>query len=99
MKMKIMAAQKSIEGPCDLSPHVVLLGAGASRAAFPNGDATGQRIPLMDDLVDVVGLQSSIDQAGFQISRESNFEVIYGQLAPDPGHTRTVKEIERRIDG
>ena len=35
-------------------PHVVILGAGASAAAFPKGDRNGRRLPLMDDLVQVV---------------------------------------------
>ena len=30
-----------------LRPHVVLLGAGATRAAFPDGDATGRRLSLI----------------------------------------------------
>ena len=37
-------------------PHVVILGAGASRAAFPQGDARGRMLPLLNDLVGAVGL-------------------------------------------
>jgi hypothetical protein len=33
----------------------VILGAGASRAAFPNGDKNGKILPLMDELPAVVG--------------------------------------------
>lgn len=36
------------------SPHVVILGAGASRAAFPYGNAKGRRLPVMADLADCV---------------------------------------------
>lgn len=36
-------------------PHVVLLGAGASRAAFPTGDGKGRFVPLMDDLPRILG--------------------------------------------
>ena len=32
------------------SPHVVILGAGASRASFPDGDKNGIELPLMCDL-------------------------------------------------
>ena len=35
------------------APHVVMLGAGASVAAFPNGDKNGRKVPLMKDLVGV----------------------------------------------
>ena len=31
-------------------PHVVLLGAGASRAVCTNGDKHGRKLPLMSDL-------------------------------------------------
>jgi hypothetical protein len=37
-------------------PHVVLLGAGASYAAFPNGDKNGHKLPLLKDFVEVIGL-------------------------------------------
>jgi hypothetical protein len=94
----IKTRQELIEGPSDLRPHIVLLGAGASRAAFPQGDAAGRRLPVMDDLVDMVGLQPLIEQAGLEDAQERNFEVIYGRLASEPGYAQKVREIERRID-
>ena len=36
-------------------PHVVILGAGASKAAMPQGDKFGNAIPLMDDLPNILG--------------------------------------------
>jgi hypothetical protein len=42
------------------SPHVVILGAGASRAAFPNGDAKEKRLPLLVDLPDCLDLRNAI---------------------------------------
>jgi len=41
-------------------PHVVLLGAGASYAAFPDGDKNGRKLPLLKDFVEVIGLQGLI---------------------------------------
>ena len=93
-----MTAQKLKEAPRFCRPHVVLLGAGASRAAFPNGDATGQLIPLMDDLVDIVGLQELIDQAGLDIGDDQNFEVSYGEIADQPKYVRVKERIELRIE-
>ena len=93
-----MTAQQLIENPRDLRPHVVLLGAGASRAAFPNGDVAGRRLPVMNDLVDIVGLHPLIEKTGLGAARQTNFEVIYGQLVSDPRHAHTVKEIEQLID-
>lgn len=40
------------------SPHVVVLGSGASRAAFLNGDAEGRKVPLMNELIDCLELGS-----------------------------------------
>ncbi|MBC8348881.1 MAG: hypothetical protein O3A82_02200 [Verrucomicrobia bacterium] len=36
-------------------PHVVLLGAGASMASFPEGDRNGNILPGMNDLPTIVG--------------------------------------------
>ena len=41
--------------PCYGRPHVLLLGAGASKAAFLNGDGNGRRVPLMTELPDIIG--------------------------------------------
>ena len=93
-----MTKQQLIEGPRDLRPHVVLLGAGSSRAAFPNGDAAGRRLPLMTDLVEIVGLQQLVEEAGREYANETNFETIYGRLARQPFRSNLITEIERRID-
>ena len=95
----IVTAQQLIEEPCSLRPHVVLVGAGASRAAFPNGDAAGQHIPVMDDLVGIIELQSLIEGAGIDTEGERNFEAIYSELVSEPRHARIIEEIEVRIDG
>ena len=59
-------------------PHVVLLGAGASRAACLTGDRNGRILPLMLDLVKVVNLESLLKQWG--INSEQNFEEIFSDL-------------------
>src|SRR5438552_18625012 len=59
-------------------PHVVVLGAGASRATCPAGDGTGRILPLMADLVDVLGLRCRLTQWGINPSR--NFEEIFSEL-------------------
>lgn len=60
-------------------PHVVILGAGASRAAFPEGDKYGRLLPLMNDLVATLDLGASLRDSGLDPS--ANFESIYDQLA------------------
>ena len=70
-----------INEPLRLKPHVVILGAGASNQAFPQGDVNGKKLPVMDDLVEVVGLQSILDEKGSNYEYK-NFEVLYSELLP-----------------
>lgn len=50
-------------------PHLVLLGAGASLAAFPNGDKNGLKLPLMNNFVETVeGLSDCFDKNGITYS-------------------------------
>ena len=86
-----------IDRPLIDRPHVVLLGAGASRAAFPNGDRYGCKIPVMNDLVDVIPeLGKIIQDCGVkEIENEKNFETIYSRLEK---HEDLRAEIERKIE-
>jgi len=76
-------------------PHVIVLGAGASRAAFPSGDARGRRLPLMADLVDVLGLSPTIKAAGFDPNR--NFESLYSELHSLDPQPPLLALIEQRV--
>ncbi|MGI8656076.1 MAG: hypothetical protein ACR2LC_12760 [Pyrinomonadaceae bacterium] len=60
-------------------PHVVVLGAGASIQAFPNGDKNGKKLPSMLNFVDVLDLSSMLDNAGVP-HKGRNFEDIYDQI-------------------
>lgn len=76
--MMMITKEKLIRKPEEPRSHIVLLGAGASRAAFPNGDAAGKPLPLMKDLVGTLDLEdllrsNNIDLAG-------NFETIYAHI-------------------
>jgi len=59
-------------------PHVVVLGAGASRATCPNGDKNGRPLPLMADFAECVGLTPLLQSWG--IDPTLNFEDMYGTL-------------------
>jgi hypothetical protein len=74
-------------------PHVVVLGAGASLAAFPNGDANGRRLPLMADFVQVVGLGPTLERHGISYTG-ANFEELYASLAADPSAKDALADIE-----
>jgi len=77
-------------------PHVVILGAGASRAAFPNGDKNGKKLPLMNDLVEVLGIRSLLQKAGLS-GNVDNFEVLYSSLSKQEKYKSLVVQIEKEI--
>lgn len=78
-------------------PHLVILGAGASLAAFPDGDRNGERLPVMRTFADVVGLNDLLRNAGIP-GPYDDFEAIYSDIAVDPSCTHLKEEIERRVD-
>lgn len=59
-------------------PHVVVLGAGASRAVCLNGDKNNKVLPLMKDFTEVVGLKPLLNNWG--INSKQNFEEIFSDL-------------------
>lgn len=82
--MRITRSQL-IEKPENWGRHVVILGAGASVAAFPQGDANGKKLPTMDGLVEMLGLEPVLKSGGVKNTRR-NFEDIYSELYEiDPG--------------
>jgi hypothetical protein len=76
-------------------PHVVILGAGASRAACPSGDKNGQPLPLMQDLVDVVGLRPLLEKSA--VDPDRNFEEIFSDLQ-ESGNVDRIAEIQEAIE-
>ncbi|HVE43775.1 MAG TPA: hypothetical protein VNC84_01365 [Gammaproteobacteria bacterium] len=70
-----MNKEALIQNPKNIKPHVVLLGAGASRAAFPNGEESGKKLPLMDDFAEILGLGKLFTDAN--INPKQNFEATY----------------------
>ena len=85
-----------IQEPNFERPHVVILGAGASLAALPNGDKNGRRLPLMCNIVDMVGLGSLLDNAGITENRD-NFEELYSNLVLLGQPPGLIRKIDRAI--
>ena len=75
------------------APHVVLLGAGASLAAFPSGDAKGRKLPLMRNMVEVVGLGELLAAHGIHENHE-DFEALYDNLATDNAAPELLRTLE-----
>ncbi|RJP26848.1 MAG: toll/interleukin-1 receptor domain-containing protein [Candidatus Abyssobacteria bacterium SURF_5] len=76
--------------------HVVILGAGASLAAFPEGDRNGRKLPLMNDIIDVVGLRELLESDKVNCDG-TNFEEIYSALTEDES-SKLPKLIEYKVD-
>lgn len=77
-------------------PHLVILGAGASLAAFPAGDRNGRHLPLMKTFADVVGLTDMLRAAGVSEPYD-DFEAIYSDIAVDQNRQEIIAEIEERV--
>ncbi len=78
------------------SPHVVLLGAGASVAACRQGDKNGRKLPVMDNLMEILGLQEILDRTEVPCKSE-NFEELYDDLVSNKKYRSIAEDIEGRI--
>lgn len=79
-------------------PHVVILGAGASYAASPKGDATGRPLPLMANFVELLRLEPILDKTNLPY-RGRNFEDIYSELIAKHEYIQVRQELEDAIYG
>lgn len=87
----------SVKERVNYSPHLVIVGAGASVAATPRGDRRGKRLPVMADFVDRLNLAPTMDRLGIRW-RHRNFEDIYDELVTQGGHSEQVLSIENTIN-
>lgn len=78
---------------------MVVLGAGASLAAMPDGDRNGRRLPLMANFIDVVGLGPILDQHGLTDRAAENFEDLYSAIYDNAGHAAAVSAFEAHVHG
>lgn len=93
--MKITKSQL-VNNPAKLRRHIVILGAGASVAAFPNGDANGKKLPTMDNFIEMLGLEPVLEREGIK-NRCRNFEDIYSELYESKPSSPFLKEIEKIV--
>jgi len=78
-------------------PHVVLLGAGASRAALPNGDKNGRPVPLLRDVAEDLRLVERFP-ADLKALATSDFEAAYSRLF-DRGISSEIDDIDAEVGG
>jgi hypothetical protein len=76
--------------------HTVILGAGATIAAIPNGDRNGRKSSVMNGLIEELNLQDVL--RGIHLCTESNnLEDIYSELYSRPECREACQELERRL--
>lgn len=89
-----------IEKEIKTRPHVVILGAGASCAALPNGDANKKKISAMNDFIKNLNLTNIISSIVLQ-TKSTNLEDIYMELdsrsAEEPQCKKVQKKLEKAI--
>ena len=79
-----------------LAPHVMILGAGASIAAYKHWGAVGPSLPSMYDLIDVLSLRPILEGKGFDVEA-ANFEAFYDDLVSAGNDTALQAQIEGRV--
>ena len=79
-----------------VSSHTFLLGAGASRAAFPNGDKYSRKLPLMNDFIEIVGLENLLDNNEIDFTNQ-NIEEIYSNLYTKNPKSNLIGELNDKI--
>lgn len=94
--MKRSVPPLDIKSNINHAPHVVILGAGSSLAAFPNGDRNGFQLPLMNNLIDIVGLAQILERHAIDTDI-TNFEEFYDELAAGDKNQDLLQEIEQTI--
>lgn len=78
-------------------PHIVLLGAGASYAALPNGDKYGKKLPLIANFAEVLELENLLLQAGISPPFD-DFEAIYSDITLRSDLSKLRTQVENKID-
>jgi hypothetical protein len=93
--MRITKSQL-VNKPEKLRRHIVILGAGASIAAFPKGDANGKKLPTMDNLIEMLDIEPVLEREVVK-NRSRNFEDIYSELYENDPGSPVLKEIEKIV--
>lgn len=91
---RVVSIEDEVADVSAARPHVVLLGAGASKAALPEGDRRGRHPPLMQEMGQIIDLMGLFPNELQELARD-DFESAYSQLAvADP---ESAKEVGVRI--
>ena len=94
--MELIAPPDQIAKPFYGAPHLVILGAGASAAAFPKGDREGRRLPVMATLSAQLGLDDLFEAHGLA-TPGANFEAVYSDIAETGRHPELLAALEAQV--
>lgn len=78
-------------------PHVVILGAGASCAAIPDGDKYGRKISAMSGFIEKLGLGNILSKVEL-ITESNNLEDIYMELDERGKVELVCKEVKNELE-
>ena len=89
----LLNRQELVDSPDRHEPHVVILGAGASKAAFRHGDANGRLVPLMNELPEILGgaWRNLVEGANLV---DLDFGSQFTRLRESPSHHERLNKIE-----
>jgi len=90
-----VSVQQEIEDVSVGKPHVLLLGAGASKAALHNGDKNGKPVPILRDLARDLRLHRDFPQDLVELS-QTDFEAAYSRLF-SRGESQELEQISKKI--
>lgn len=77
-------------------PHVVILGAGASVAAIPNGDKNGKKISVMNDFFQKTNTEYLLEGINLK-TKSKNLEDIYSEIYERPELKDVCIKLEKAI--
>jgi len=76
--------------------HTVILGAGATMAAIPNGDKNGRKSSVMDGMITKLGLDNLLKEVKLE-TKSKNIEDIYSELSCKLEYSEIVNELEESL--
>lgn len=77
--------------------HLVILGAGATCAAYPNGDSYGNSIPGMDGFMKKTGLIEQFSEERTDLESEPNLEKLFAKWNDNPLKKTQCAKLEKLI--
>jgi hypothetical protein len=91
-----MTIEKEVKDASMGRAHVVILGAGASRAAAPKGDRNGKRLPVMDDFIETLELEPLLRACPIY-NPDVNFEALYSDICEQAEYGPLKAKLEARV--